>query len=293
MSDPQTQSNTVLVTGAGGLLGRSAAAVFSDAGYKVAGVDHAALDISNEKQVFETIRSLSPDLIVNCAAATDVDRCERDRDYAYQANEAGPIHLARAAGEIGAELVHVSTDYVFDGEKKGFYTQDDRPNPLSVYARSKLAGEQAVQRELDRAYIVRSSWIFGRGGKNFGSRVVDYARAGAKLKGVCDQTSIPTYAPDLAVRIAEIARRGVHGLYQVTSTGPTTWLDFSRMALDLAGLRSVELQPVSRADMNQPAPRPKNSAMRCLLSERLGLVPLRHWQEGLKEFIQDAYPIGS
>ncbi|MGH9759439.1 MAG: SDR family oxidoreductase, partial [Blastocatellia bacterium] len=215
-----------------------------------------------------------------------------DRDYAYQANEAGPMHLARAAAEIGAELVHVSTDYVFDGEKEGFYTQDDLPNPLSVYAKSKLAGEQAVQRELDRAYIVRSSWIFGKGGKNFGSRVVDYARAGAKLKGVRDQTSIPTYAPDLAARITEIVRGGVHGLYQVTSTGPTTWLDFSRMALDLAGLNSVELEPVSRADMNQPAPRPKNSAMRCLLSERLGLVPLRHWQEGLKEFIKDTYLIG-
>jgi dTDP-4-dehydrorhamnose reductase len=195
--------------------------------------------------------------------------------------------LARACRAVGSDIVHVSTDYVFDGTKEGFYTQEDEPNSPSVYGKSKLAGEFAVREEAERFYIVRTSWLFGSGGKNFGSRVVEYARKGASLKGVVDQTSIPTYAPDLAARIEEIINLRAHALYQVTSTGPTTWFEFARLALDLAGLHQVELQPVTRAELNQRAPRPHNSAMRCLVSEKLGLSPLRHWSEGLREFLRE------
>jgi dTDP-4-dehydrorhamnose reductase len=279
-------TNKVLITGGGGLLGRSAAARFSQSGWHVVSFSKADLDISNEAAVLELIDRIEPGFVINCAAATDVDRCEREPAWAYEANELGPRLLARACRNQGASLVHISTDYVFDGQKDGFYTQDDKPNPQSVYAKSKLAGELAVTAELgERAYIVRSSWIFGAGGKNFGSRVVDFARSGAKLKGVIDQFSIPTYAPDLAARIVEIAHRGVSGLYQVTNTGAATWMGFARMALDLAGLGNVEISPVTRAELAQPAPRPHNSAMRCVLSEQLGFTPLRAWQEALTEFI--------
>jgi dTDP-4-dehydrorhamnose reductase len=133
--------------------------------------------------------------------------------------------------------------------------------------------------------VLRTSWLFGKGGKNFGSRVIEYARGGAQLKGVIDQISIPSYAPDVSARIVEIVKLGSHGLFHVTSSGPTSWYDFARLALNLAGLELVEITPVSRADLNQRAPRPQYSAMRCLLSERLGLNPLRHWNETLPEFV--------
>src|SRR5215831_11512575 len=209
-NDRNTASDAVLITGAGGLLGRAATVHFSGQSWNVTAVTKADLDIGSKAAVLAAFDRIKPVLVINCAAATDVDRCEREPEWAFKANQEGPLNLARACLNTGAALVQVSTDYVFDGEKGGFYTQDDRPNPLSVYAKSKLAGESAVAAELDRACIVRSSWIFGKGGKNFGSRVVDLARSGAKLKGVIDQYSIPTYAPDLAARIAEIASKGVY-----------------------------------------------------------------------------------
>lgn len=279
---------TVLVTGAGGLLGRHASDVFNRKGWKVVAANRSELDISIESEVLGRVAAIRPSLIINCAAATDVDRCEREPEYARLANEKGPEVLGRAASLCGAEIVHISTDYVFDGEKDGYYTQNDEPNPLSEYARSKLAGEIAVQRQSNRAYIVRSSWIFGKGGKNFGSRIFDYARGG-KLKGVYDQTSIPTYAPDLADRLEEIVAKGTPGLYQVTNSKAATWLDFARFALDLAGMSDVAIEPVTRAQLNQPAPRPRNSAMRCLLSEKLGFAALRDWQEATREFVKAVF----
>jgi dTDP-4-dehydrorhamnose reductase len=276
---------TAMITGAGGLLGRSMCTRLEEAGWRVVPFTHPELDITNDVEVQATIERIRPDVLINCVATADVDRCETEPDWAYRVNEKGPESLARACRLVEAEIVHVSTDYVFDGSKSGFYTQDDEPLPQSIYGKSKLAGERAVSKQNDRSYIVRTSWLFGVGGKNFGSRVIEYARKGAALKGVIDQTSIPTYAPDLAGRIEEIIDLGIHGLYQVTSTGPTTWLEFARLALDLAGLEDIKLEPVTRASLNQRAPRPQNSAMHCLLSEKLQLPPLRHWREALKEFV--------
>jgi dTDP-4-dehydrorhamnose reductase len=282
-----SEPRTAMITGAGGLLGRSMRARLEDSGWRVVALLHAELDITNEEDVRGAVDSVRPDVLINCVATADVDRCEVDPDWAYAVNATGPRFLARACREVGADIVQVSTDYVFDGSKQGFYTQEDEPTSPSVYGKSKLAGEFAVREEAERFYIVRTSWLFGRGGKNFGSRVIEYARKGGTLKGVIDQTSIPTYAPDLAGRIEEIIDLGAHGLYQVTSTGPTTWFEFARLALDLAGLPEVKIEPVTRAELNQVAPRPHNSAMRCLVSEKLGLSPLRHWKDALLEFVTE------
>lgn len=283
-----SEPRTAMITGAGGLLGRSMTERLTGSRWRVVAMTHAELDITEEDDVRRAVEAASPAVVINCAATGDVDRCEVDVDWAYAINEKGPRFLARASREFGADIVHVSTDYVFDGSKQDFYTQEDEPRPLSVYGKAKLAGEFAVREEAERFFIVRTSWLFGAGGKNFGSRVIEYARKGTKLKGVIDQTSIPTYAPDLAGRIEEIIDLGAHGLYQVTSTGPTTWLEFARLALDLAGLGDVEIEPVTRAALNQRAPRPHNSAMRCLVSEKLGLSPLRHWRDTLQEFVSES-----
>ena len=281
-----SEPRSAMITGAGGLLGRSMQARLAESGWHVSALTHQELDITNEAKVRRTIEGFRPEVLINCVATADVDRCEVDRDWAYAVNATGPGFLARACREVGAEIVHVSTDYVFDGSKEGFYTQEDEARPLSVYGESKLAGEVAVRDEAERFYIVRTSWLFGPGGKNFGSRVLEYARNGAALKGVIDQTSIPTYAPDLAARIEEIISARAHGLFQVTSTGPTTWFEFARLALDLVGMSEVGIEPVTRAALNQRAKRPRNSAMRCLVSENLGLSPLRNWREALVEFVK-------
>ncbi|MEK6406413.1 MAG: dTDP-4-dehydrorhamnose reductase [Acidobacteriota bacterium] len=282
-----SEPRTAMITGAGGLLGRSMQARLTESGWRVVALPRTDLDITKEEDVRRAVEAVRPQVLINCAATADVDRCEVEPDWAYAINERGPRFLARACREFGADIVHVSTDYVFDGSKEGSYTQEDEPKPLSVYGMAKLAGEFAVREEAERFYVVRTSWLFGAGGKNFGSRVVEYARKGARLKGVIDQTSIPTYAPDLAARIEEIIDLGAHGLYQVTSTGPATWFDFARVALDLAGLGEVEIEPVTRAALNQRAPRPHNSAMRCLVSEKLELEPLRHWRDALVEFVRE------
>jgi len=276
---------TALITGAAGLLGREMKARLGETGWRVVAMPRTALDITSEDDVLSAIEAACPDLLINCAATADVDRCEVDADWAYAINERGPAILARACRQFGVEIVHVSTDYVFDGSKEGFYTQEDVPQPLSVYGQSKVAGEVAVREATSRCYIVRTSWLFGVGGKNFGSRVIQNAREGAPIKGVTDQTSIPSYAPDVSARIEEIVTLGVHGLYHVTSTGPASWFEFARAALALAGLGDTEIEPVRRADLNQRAPRPHNTAMKCLLSEKLGLEPLRHWRDALVEFV--------
>jgi dTDP-4-dehydrorhamnose reductase len=283
LSDP----STVMITGAGGLLGRTMNAQLSRSDWRVIALPRTELDITNEGDVRSAVEVFRPDVLINCVATADVDRCEIDRDWAFAVNASGPRFLARACREFGADIVHVSTDYVFDGSKEGFYTQEDEPKPLSVYGASKLAGEFAVREEAERFYLIRTSWLFGVGGKNFGSRIFEYARKGANLKGVIDQTSIPTYAPDFAGRIEQIIRLRAHGLYQVTSSGPTTWFDFAKRALELAGLVDVRIEPVNREALNQRAPRPHNTAMRCLVSEKLGLEPLRHWSDALEDFVRE------
>lgn len=280
-------TKSALITGAGGLLGRYMTGQLLAANWRVVALNHQQLDITNKDAVLGQVAGAQPDVVINCVATADVDRCEREPEWAYAVNERGARNLASACRKCNSEFVHVSTDYVFDGEKTGFYTQEDEPNPLSVYAQSKLAGELAVGEELEKSYLIRTSWVFGVGGKNFGSRLFDYAKAGAKLKGVTDQTSIATYAPDLAKRLAEILDIGTHGVYQITNTGVMSWYDFAKLAFELAGMSEIEIEPCRRADLHQLAPRPHHSAMRCLLSEKLGLAPLRHWQDALIDFVRE------
>ena len=276
-----------MIAGASGLLGRFMASRLEVSGWLVFPFPHANLDISNPEEVRASFAESQPQLVINCAATADVDRCERDPKWAKAVNEEGPRLLAQQCNKYEADLVHISTDYVFDGVKAGLYTQEDETNPLSVYAQTKLGGEIAVRDEARRFYIIRSSWIFGPGGKNFGSRVIQLAREGAHIRAVTDQTSIPTYVHDLAARIEELINLGAHGLYHVTNTGPTSWFDFAKLALDLAQLGDTLIEPVKREALRQIAPRPNNTPMRCLVSENLGLRRLRHWREALEEFVRE------
>jgi dTDP-4-dehydrorhamnose reductase len=285
--ESKDMSRRALISGGRGLLARAMRRRLSAAGWQVFAPSHSELDITNEQDVLRAVAEFKPDFVINCASTGDVDRCEREPEWAFSVNELGPRLLARACTRSGAEMFHTSTDYVFDGAKQGYYTQEDEPRPASVYGKSKLAGEIAVGQEAARFYIIRTSWLFGVGGKNFGSRVFEYASANPRLKGVTDQTSIPTYAPDLAGRIEEIMALRAHGLYHGTNSGVATWYEFAKLALVLAGMSRVEIEPVTRAQLNQLAPRPVNSTMKCLLSEKLGLTPLRHWRDALMDFVSE------
>jgi len=247
--------------------------------------DHKRLDIADRDFVSEVLRRERPDAVINCAAWTDVDGCERDHDRAYAANAEGPEALAMASREIGAQLITISTDYVFDGQKEGFYTQRDQPSPESIYGLSKLEGERRAQLANARTVVVRSGFIFGMGGTNFLSTIIQRAGRGEQLKSISDAWGTPTYAPDLARRLRELADLDLPGIFHVVNDGPgVTYHEFARAALDLGGYSETNLEGVEMESLNRPAPRPRNSRLRCLLSEAIGLPSLPVWTEALGTF---------
>jgi len=248
--------------------------------------DHRSLDISDQELVRQTLLAEKPEAVINCAAWTNVDGCELDRERAYAANTRGPENLAKASRECGAVLVTISTDYVFDGKRAGFYTQRDDPNPENVYGLSKLEGERRAQLAHARTIVVRTGFVFGSGGSNFLSTIVRRARGGEKLKAISDSFGTPTYAWDLAVRLRELAQRDLPGTFHVVNAGNgVSYEEFARQALELSGQGTTEIEGVEMDSLHRPAPRPRNSRLKCLLSEAIGLAPLPFWQDSLRDFV--------
>jgi dTDP-4-dehydrorhamnose reductase len=276
----------LLIAGAGGLVGRALFEHCESECDQIARLDHASLDITDENQVNATFERERPEVVINCAAWTDVDQCELDPDRARKANAYGPELLALGCRRLDALFITISTDYVFDGEKNGFYTQRDQPNPKSAYALSKLEGERRAQNAWARTIIVRSGYIFGVGGRNFLSSVVERARRGETLRAIGDAAGTPTYAPDLARQLRRLAQLDLPGTYHVVNAGEgSSFEEFARCALETAGLDTDLVQRVRLDSLNRPAPRPRNSRLRCLISEPLGLDPLPSWQDALREFV--------
>lgn len=281
----------ILVTGAGGLVGRAVAEHCTARGDNVTAVDHRRLDISEEQSVRQVVNETRPDAIINCAAWTDVDGCESDPRHAERANARGPELLAAAARGCDSLLVTISTDYVFDGTKQGFYTQRDQPNPISIYGRSKLAGERRAQSASAHTIVVRTGYIFGAGGKNFLSTFLNRARQGEHLKAISDMVGTPTYAPDLAVRLRRLTELDLPGTYHVVNSGDgASFESFARTGLRLANFEENLVETVTLADLNRPAPRPRNSRMSCLLSPAIGLDPLPDWRAALRDFVSRLEP---
>jgi dTDP-4-dehydrorhamnose reductase len=270
------------------MVGRAVRNFCERSGDTVFAYDHKQLDIAEREKVRQVVSSTEPEAIINCAAWTDVDGCESDVQRAFAANARGPENLAVASRDVNAAFVTISTDYVFDGFKEGFYTQEDQPNPQSVYGRAKLEGEQRSQKANNASIIVRSGFIFGPGGKNFLSTVIDRARKHEPIKAISDSYGTPTYARDLAKRLRELAQLGATGIFHVANSGNgATYLEFAREAIRFAGLGEPEIEEVLTASLNRPAPRPQNSRLRCLYSAGLGLAPLSDWRDSLREFAKD------
>jgi dTDP-4-dehydrorhamnose reductase len=276
----------VLITGAGGMVGRALAEHCRTRGDEVAAFERAGLDITDEVSVREAFAGARPEAVINCAAWTDVDGCELDPQRAFLVNSQGVEILATASRAAGAVFVAVSTDYVFDGRKaEGFYTQRDDPHPLSAYGASKLEGERRAQIASARTIVVRSGWLFGSGGKNFLAQAAARARRGEPLRAISDSYGTPTYAPDLAARLRELAALDLPGVYHVVNSGEgASYESFAREAAAAAGAQEAQIEAVSADSLKRLAPRPRNSRLRCLLSEGLGLAPLRDWREALREF---------
>ena len=276
----------VLVTGARGLVGRAVAECCSQVGDEVLSFAHNDLDIADPHAVNKTIGDNKPEVVINCAAWTNVDGCESDQTRAFSVNAEGPRNLANAWSAIESVFLTISTDYVFDGEKEGFYTQLDNPNPQSVYAASKLEGERRAALAYDRSIIVRTGYVFGLGGTNFLSTVITRARRGDHLKAISDAYGTPTYAKDLAERLRQLSVLNVPGIYHVVNSGSgASFEQFARAAVDIIPNCDAVVEGISDSALNRPAKRPRNSRLRCLFTETVGLSPLRDWENALTEFV--------
>src|SRR4051812_5256851 len=261
------------------MVGRAVVEHCRACGDEVMAHNHRSLDITDERAVSQTFKNESPDVVINCAAWTDVDGCETDRERAFAVNASAVETLALNSRSARAVFVTISTDYVFDGTKEGFYTQRDDPTPTSVYGAAKLEGERRAQAASARTIVVRSGWIFGSGGRNFLSTVIERAYGGERLKAISDAYGTPTYANDLARRLRELAEMDIPGVYHVVNSGAgASYQEFTQAVLKAANCEAVEIEPVLMDTLKRPAPRPRNSRLRCLLSEAIGLPPLPDWE---------------
>jgi len=283
------EKRRVAVTGARGLVGACLARYLAD-NDDVDTLSHTDLDITDRDALRSWCLRNRPDLIVNCAAL-QVDACELDPRLAEAVNVTGPQNLALAAAEFGAELMHFSTNYVFDGEpeRRTPYTTADETRPINVYGQTKLEGERAVAKAAPASYIVRTAWVYGLGKESFLAAVPRKLLAGERVFAIVDAFSTTTYVRDLVVRAAEIIERGRHGIFHVVNEGVCSYHDFAVQAARLIGLEDAVIGelivPVTEGEMKRPARRPRWTPLRCVLSSEIGLTPLRNWREALASYI--------
>lgn len=282
----------VAVTGAKGLLGHEICRAFSDA-HQVFPSDIDGLDITDLAAVRRAFVEVQPELVVNCAARTDVDGCKSDPAGAFRVNAGGAWIVATVCQEVGSALVHLSSDYVFGGEQRRPYREHDRPNPVNHYGRSKLEGERRALLACRRTYIVRSCGLYGIHGPNFVTRILERAAQGETLKVVNDQVvGAPTYAPDLAQAILRVVDTGMYGIYHLANIGVCTWFDFAKRILERAGFADAPIEPIDSHILARPAERPAYSALEPGALKALGLPLLRSYEEALDAFLDELRAAG-
>ena len=288
----------LLTTGANGQVGFELARLNGNNRGTVTALDRAALDITDGKAVRAAVADLRPDAVINAAAYTGVDRAEQETDTAIQVNRDGPANLAHACADADIPLLHISTDYVFDGTKAGPYTEADPAAPLGAYGLSKWMGEEAIREATDKHVIVRVSWVFGGHGNNFVKTMLRVGSERSELRVVADQRGAPTPAADIAAALVAIARRVVAdpsgfvwGTYHFRGDPITTWHGFAEAIFAEARAKGmidhpVEVHPITTAEYPTPARRPTNSALDCTRWQATFDVPLPDWRAGLRHVIQ-------
>lgn len=277
----------VLITGANGMVARAAIRHCSSIGDDVAGLTRDELDITDRDAVRESVERFRWDMILNCAAYTDVDGAETHEDACFKVNALGVENLAAAASEFGARFVTISTDYIFDGQKTGFYSTQDTPNPKGVYAKSKLEGERLAVEANPASVIVRSGWIFGYGGTNYLSIMHRLLNEGKTIRAIEDSFGTPTFADDLAVQLRQLASMGKAGIFHVTNAGEgTSYFGFANAVCEVGGFDRENVIATSSRELSRAAARPGNSKLQNSVDEASGLLPLRNWKKALREFIE-------
>lgn len=272
----------IVLTGHKGQLGRALLPLL--AGHEVAGVDLPEHDITDRGALRTVIRDFRPDLILHPAAMTDVDGCARDPELAYRVNGMGTQNVALAAAEVGAEVLYVSTNEVFDGRATEPYHEWALRNPINAYGRSKLAGEWYVQNLLTRFYIVRTAWLYAPGGRNFPHRILQLADERGSLKVVADEVGNPTYVVDLARAIVALIETHAYGIYHAVNAGAASRYDFAREILRLSGRESVPVEPLALAEFQRASTPPAYAPLANNAAAALGIT-FRPWQAALAEFL--------
>jgi dTDP-4-dehydrorhamnose reductase len=275
----------ILITGANGLLGHELSSILK--GHTLILFSHSQLDISDPESVNKQIDSSSPDIIINSAAYTQVDACETNYDLAFKSNAIGPKNLAIKCKQLGIPLIHISTDYVFEGnEKKNSpLVENDKLGPKTVYGKTKLEGEKMVQENCEKYFILRTAWLYGEG-KNFVKTMLSLSKKNNELKVVNDQIGSPTYAKDLAKAIKEIIEKksDKYGIYHVTNKGEVSWYEFAKKIFEIKNIE-IKVNPCTSEEFPRPAPRPHYSVLSNQKWIDAGFTPMRDYEEALKEYL--------
>ena len=274
------------ITGVNGQLGYDVKRELLERGYTdILAPTRVDLDITNEDAVKKMIREYRPSVIFHCAAYTAVDKAEEEQDKCYQVNVLGTKYLTEAAKEVGAKIIYISTDYVFDGTKEGLYQVEDKVNPVNYYGKTKYLGENFI-REYDNHIIVRISWVFGINGKNFIRTMLNLAESHKELNVVCDQIGSPTYTKDLAGLLVNMFLSNVKGLYHVTNEGYCSWYEFAEFIFK-ESRKKVKVHPILTKDYKTIAKRPLNSKLSKESLDDIGIKRLPEWQDAVKRYIRE------
>jgi len=278
----------LFITGIKGQLGSELARQATALGHEVTGGDRPEFDITDLAQTQAALAAHHPDVVLHCAAFTHVDEATRDPNLAYRINGLGTQNVALACAEINAPILYVSSNEVFDGTKTEPYREFDAAHPVNPYAYSKLAGEKFTAHLLNHFYIVRTSWLTAKGGRNFVHRILQLADEGKPLRVVTDEVACPTFTSDLASAILKLIATGCYGIYHLTNSGYCSRYDFARRILDLSGRRHIPVEPITLADYPRLSNPPKFSALANVCAAALGIT-LRPWAEALEEFLSSQH----
>ncbi|MFA9556931.1 dTDP-4-dehydrorhamnose reductase [Evansella sp. AB-rgal1] len=279
--------STVLVTGADGQLGSDIVLLLNQLGYKVHGMGKTKLDVTNMDEVTKVVSFLQPEIIIHCAAFTNVDKAESEQDSAFLVNGIATRNIAIAGELHHSKLVYVSTDYVFDGFSTEPYHEFSPVNPINIYGKSKLAGEMMVRDFHTKFFIVRTSWVFGKNGNNFVKTMLKLSKEREKLKVVNDQIGCPTYTIDLAKYIIQLMETSKYGIYHITNSGNCSWFEFAEEIFRETNT-PIKLEPCKTEDFPRPASRPNYSVMDNLSLRIHHFDPMPHWKNALSRFLLDA-----
>jgi dTDP-4-dehydrorhamnose reductase len=276
--------NNILVTGSTGQLGSDVVKELLKRGYSTLSPNRSEFNLCSEDSIRNYILNSNCEAIVHCAAYTQVDKAEDEKDLCIKINATATKHIAKCAKILDIPMIYISTDYVFDGTKDGKYTENDETNPINIYGESKLAGEKYVQEILDKYYIVRTSWVFNINGKNFIETMLRLSKANNQLSIVNDQIGSPTYTKDLSRLLVDMLETSKYGLYHATNEGYCSWYEFANTIFKLANI-NIDIKAINSNEYASRAKRPMNSKLSKDKLIEYGFKPLPHWEDALKDYL--------